>query len=97
MATIFLTMTIEFPTAPPTQKTVNIVVNDSNLDKDGFQRLIIGTTIADSTSAQSIITQSSRINCDMPYTQAGYNPMELSAAKSFLSKKKVEICEKGSK
>mmetsp|Transcript_39341 Transcript_39341/g.82255 ORF Transcript_39341/g.82255 Transcript_39341/m.82255 type:complete len:91 (-) Transcript_39341:664-936(-) len=90
-------MTREFPTAPLTQITVNIVVNDSNLEKDGFQRLIIGTAIADPKSAQSTITHSSRTNCDMPYTQAGYNPMELSAANSFLSKKKVEIWPKGSK
>ena len=64
MTWFFLTMTMEFPTTPLTQNTVNIEINESNFDKEGFHMPIIGTAIAASVNAHKTITQSSNVTCE---------------------------------
>ena len=90
-------MTIAFPTAPLAQNIAKYEMNDSNFDKDGFHKPIMGTAIAVWVNAHNIITQSSNVTCDREYTHTGYNPIELSDANRLLSKKTVDTRTNGSR
>jgi hypothetical protein len=63
----------------------------------GFHKPIMVIEIDVWTPALIIKTHASKRNCDKAYIHGWYSPSAFSAAKTFLSKKKVLIWAKGSK
>jgi len=53
-------MMMELPRMLPTLNTENIVTKEAAFETEGFQRLIIGTAMAEEVSAQTVMTQTSK-------------------------------------